>query len=179
MLLRLGCRVLLRSLNGPITLSARPIGVFPTPIGAGSLTQNTDQTDLKFSDRSQDWNPIHTPESKSGKVQPKKWPGLPAATRSRHAPLIGRLLLRRIQPWGQAQGRASQKLLARLAMPASDRPFCGSSSGMSARAASSLQCGLRESTTGAGARALPGQKKPTPRPAGDDAAQGASVRLPH
>jgi hypothetical protein len=77
---------------------------------------------------------------------------------------------------GQAQGRASQKLLARLAMPASDRPFCGGSSGMSARAASSLQCGFQESTTGAGARAL---QKPTPRPAGDDAAQGASVRLPH
>jgi transposase, IS5 family len=35
--------------------------------------------------------------------------------------------------------------------------FCGGSSGMSARAASSLQCGLQESTTGAGARALPGQ----------------------
>jgi hypothetical protein len=31
---------------------------------------------------------------------------------------------------GQAQGRASQKLLARLAMPASDRPFCGGSSGI-------------------------------------------------
>ncbi len=36
-------------------------------------------------------------------------------------------------------------------------PFCGSSSGKSARAASSLQCELQESTTGAGARALPGQ----------------------
>jgi len=58
-------------------------------------------------------------------------------------------------------------------------PVCGSSSGMSARAAASLQCGLQESTTGAGARALPGQYKATPRPAGDGAAQGASVRLPH